>query len=164
MTSGPQTPFAHARLALLSTSIAAMALSCRDNQDATGARSLLNEVREAEYRSWERAPGYEQRRASRAPHSDAVDIYVNSVVSEMLADRETPHGDMWPIGSIIVKDGFAGGGLELVAIMAKREEGWFWAEYDADGDPFYSGKPDVCLDCHRSGADFVRAFPLPAGP
>lgn len=26
--------------------------------------------------------------------------------------------------------GFDGGDLELIAIMNKRVEGWFWAEYD----------------------------------
>ena len=25
----------------------------------------------------------------------------------------------------------------------------------------YSGKPAICADCHASGGDFVRAFPLP---
>jgi hypothetical protein len=30
---------------------------------------------------------------------------------------------------------------------------WFWAEYDDDGDPDYSGRPDVCVDCHCDGSD-----------
>ena len=30
-----------------------------------------------------------------------------------------------------------------------------------DGRPKYSGKPSLCVDCHRSGSDFVRAFSLP---
>ncbi len=134
-------------------------IACGDNQDDAGARDLLERVRAEHYRTWDRAPGFEQRKSSNAPHSDAVDIYVNDVVAEVLALRE--HDGAWPEGSIIVKDGFAGSELELIAIMQKREGRWYWAEYDSDGDPDYSGEPDICIDCHDSGSDFVRAFRLP---
>lgn len=45
--------------------------------------------------------------------------------------------------------------------MQKREAGWYWAEFDAAGDVSYSGAPRLCIDCHASGADAVRAFDLP---
>lgn len=134
-------------------------VGCGDNQDDAGARALLERVRADQYRGWDRAPGWEQRRASSAPHSDAVDIYVNDIVAEVLTLGQ--HDGAWPEGSIIVKDGFDGSELEIVAVMEKRADGWYWAEFDADGDPDYSGHPDICIDCHRSGSDFVRAFPLP---
>jgi hypothetical protein len=146
----------HARLAFLVLTVLA---GCGDNQDDAGARSLLERVRADGYRSWDRAPGYEARRASHSPHSDLVEIYVNDRIAEVLALGEPR--DTWPEGSIIVKDGFAGSDLKLVAVMEKRTDGWYWAEYDADGDPSYSGHPDVCTDCHRSGSDYVRAFSLP---
>jgi hypothetical protein len=134
-------------------------VACGDNQDDTGARALLARVRADQYRTWDRAPGFEQRKTSTAPHGNAVDIYVNDVVAEVLALGE--HDGAWPEGATIVKDGFDGSALELTAIMQKRKDGWYWAEYDADGDPDYSGHPDICLDCHKSGSDFVRAFRLP---
>jgi hypothetical protein len=134
-------------------------LGCGDNQDDAGARALLARVRTDQYRNWDRAPGWEQRRSSNAPHSDEVDIYVNDRVAEVLALGE--HDGTWPEGSIIVKDGFDGSGLDIVAVMEKRVDGWYWAEYDDDGNPDYSGHPDICIDCHRSGSDFVRAFGLP---
>lgn len=131
---------------------------CGDNQDDVGARQLLGEVQAADYRSWARAPGYAARRASNAPHSDAVDIYVNAAVEFALqSNGETE----WPVGSVVVKDGFSGSEHEITAVMEKRQDGWYWAEYDDDGDPDYSGKPDICIDCHRSGSDYVRAFALP---
>jgi hypothetical protein len=133
---------------------------CGDNQDDAGARSLLERVRADGYRAWDRAPGYEARRASHSPHAELVDIYVNDRIAEVLALGEPR--DSWPEGAIIVKDGFSGSDLKLVAAMEKRRDGWYWAEYDADGDPSYSGHPDVCIDCHRSGSDYVRAFSLPA--
>lgn len=141
------------------TLLAALLIACGDNQDDAGARDLLARVRAAEYRTWDRAPGWEQRRASSAPHSDDVDIYINDRVAEVLALGEAPQA--WPEGSIIVKDGFDGSELEIVAIMEKRSDGWFWAEYDSEGDPDYSGRPDICIDCHASGSDGVRAFRLP---
>lgn len=133
--------------------------ACGDNQDDAGARALLSEVRQDEYLKWMRAPGYATRRSSNAPHADAVDIYVNPVVVDVLEGAKGL--TEWPVGSVIVKEGHSGSELELVAVMEKRRDGWFWAEYDDDGEPAYSGKPELCLDCHRSGSDYVRAFRLP---
>jgi hypothetical protein len=133
--------------------------ACGDNQDDAGARRLLAEVRDERYRTWERAPGWSSRKPTSAPHAEEVDIYVNQIISDILAIGEPTA--RFPEGSIIVKDGFDDGDLELIAIMQKRGDGWFWAEYDDDGDPDYSGRPDVCIDCHRDGSDYVRAFRLP---
>ena len=144
-------------LALLA---AAVLTGCGDNQDDSGARDLLARVRSDDYRSWDRAPGWPNRRDSSAPHGDQVDIYVNDLIAEALALPD-PTRERWPEGSIIVKDGFDGSDLELIAVMEKRSDGWFWAEYDSEGEPDYSGRPDVCIDCHASGSDGVRAFALP---
>jgi hypothetical protein len=103
--------------------------------------------------------GYEARVPSSAPHSDNVEIFVNDVVEAALASDGLSE---WPVGSIIVKDGTSDDGeLELIALMEKREDGWYWAEYDGSGAALYSGDVDVCVDCHASGGDFVRAFALP---
>jgi hypothetical protein len=143
----------------LAFAVAFFVAGCGDNQDEAGARALLQKIRADQYRTWDRAPGYEVRRPTHAPHSKFVDIYVNDRVAEVLALGEPLEG--WPVGSILAKDGFDGNDLELIAVMEKRADGWFWAEYDDDGDPDYSGRPDICTDCHRSGSDYVRAFRLP---
>ena len=132
---------------------------CGDNQDPEGARELWGRIHEQDYRKWARAPGYEQRRSSNAPHGDDVDIYVSPEIVEALASGERL--ERWPEGALIVKDGFDGSDLELVAVMEKRPQGWFFAEYDGSGDADYSGRPEVCVDCHERGDDFVRAFALP---
>ena len=72
--------------------------------------------------------------------------------------------DTWPVGSILVKDAFDGSSHEAVAAMEKREDGWYWAEWDANGTSLFSGKPKLCIQCHASGADGVRALALPRGP
>lgn len=133
--------------------------ACGDNQDPSGAQALWKSIHAQEYRSWQHAPGYDTKRKSNAPHGDEVIIYINDVLAQTLAQGGAIAA--WPEGSRIVKDGFDGSDLELVAVMEKQANGWYWAEYDADGDPSFSGKPDLCLDCHRSGDDYVRAFSFP---
>lgn len=138
---------------------AILASACGDDQDPAGAADLWARIHTANYRGWSRAPGYEERRPSNTAHSDAVDIYLNVAIGDALGATGTT---AWPVGSLIVKDGFDDDGdLDLVAAMEKRENGWFWAEWDGDGDASFSGSPELCIDCHRSGSDFVRAFSLP---
>lgn len=110
---------------------------------------------------WMRAPGYDERRETNAPHADLVEIFVNDVVADALGRGDSL--EEWPVGSIIAKDGYDDDGTHaLVALMEKRDDGWFWAEYDAEsGESSYSGKPGICIDCHASGSDSVRAFSLP---
>lgn len=144
---------------LLAATLLLAACGSDKNTDEAGARALLTKINEQKYRSWPRAPGYETRRKAASPHSDEVDIYVNQPVSDVLA-KKLPGGN-WPVGSIIVKDGFKGSALDLIAVMEKRSDGWYWAEYGSDGTVLFSGKPGVCTDCHESGADSVRAFGFP---
>lgn len=133
-------------------------LACGDDQAPDDARTLLARIRADNYRTWKRAPGYEARRKSSAPHSNEVDIYVSPAVADAL-NAGTPL-TAWPEGSIVVKDGWDGSDLEIIAVMEKRGDGWFWAEY-VDDESKYSGHPSICIDCHRTGSDHVRAFTLP---
>lgn len=158
----------HFSLLRISTIAIAIALctsalsGCGDNQDPEGSRALWEELQALNYRDFDRAPGYETRRSSNAPHGDEVDIYVNSIVSEVLSASTSI--DAWPEGSLIIKEGFdEDGDQELVAVMQKRSNGWYWAEYFdlSGGEAKFSGQPDVCTNCHRSGDDFVLAFSSP---
>lgn len=135
----------------------ALASGCH-NQDEAGAEALWESFHDEDYRSWERAPGYPGRTPSSAAHGDAVEIFINDVLADALAGGKL---GAWPEGSRIVKDGYEDGEPHLVAAMEKRADGWFWAEYDPDGEVNYSGAPKVCTNCHGSGADYVRAFGFP---
>jgi hypothetical protein len=138
----------------------ALAASCRANDDPDAATALLEKVKADGYTTWTRAPGYETRKPSDAPHSDNVEIFVNPVVADVLASGAKITA--WPDGSIIVKDGYDDDGVHaLTAIMEKRSGEWFWAEFDEDDEPTYSGSPGLCRACHESGGDYVRAFGLP---
>lgn len=129
-----------------------------DDQAPAEAAALWQKIHAIDYRSLPRAPGFPGRTPSSAPHGDAVEIYVNDRVTETLT---TPGATAWPDGSLIVKDGWAGGSLKYVAAMEKRGGAWFWVEWSGDGDAKYSGAPSLCVNCHASGSDGVRAFGLP---
>jgi hypothetical protein len=66
-----------------------------------------------------------------------------------------------PAGSTIVKDVWNGTNLHAIAIMDKRADGWYWAEFNGVEDVSAAGRPQGCIDCHARGADYVRAFRLP---
>ncbi len=143
---------------LIAASLVLFLSSCR-NQEEEGAIALWEDFQAADYRSWARAPGFPGRTPSTASHGDAVEIFINDTLVDALASGETLKA--WPEGSLIVKDGFKNGEQYLVAAMEKREGGWFWAEYEPDGEVSFSGEPGVCTRCHDAGADDVRAFGLP---
>jgi hypothetical protein len=140
--------------------LAATALAgCGDNQDPDGADAFWTAIHTAKYTEFAHAPGYATKQPATGPHGDEVVVYVNDVVSAAIQGGKPLTA--WPDGALIVKDAYEGGAVTLVAAMEKRSGAWYWAEYGADGAAKYSGKPDVCINCHASGADFVRAFPLP---
>ena len=127
-----------------------------EDQQPDDAAKLWDQIHAEDYRSWGKAPGYLSRQPSTGPHADLVDIYINPVVVQALQSNASITS--WPVDSLIVKDGFSEAGvLELVAVMLKRTDGWFYSEY-FDGIAKFSGQPDACTSCHQSGDDFVRSF------
>jgi hypothetical protein len=154
-------------MVILASTTAALAGGCTQNDDPEGARDLFAKINEgAGFRSWRRAPNFPSRQPSFTAHADAVEIFVNPKLAEAL-DGPMPVR-RWPVGSIVVKEGFGSGDeRQLVAVMEKRTEGeagWYWAEYGGDGDVKYSGQPTVCIDCHdnRKGySDWIYAFEFP---
>jgi hypothetical protein len=140
--------------------LAALGLvGCGDNQDPAGADAFWSAIHAAKYTEFTHAPGYATKQPTNAPHGDEVLIYVNDTVSAAL-DGGKPL-TAWPDGALIVKDAYEGGAVTAVAAIEKRAGAWYWAEWSPDGTAKYSGKPDLCVNCHETGGDFVRAFPLP---
>lgn len=144
--------------------VAANIVGCsRQNDDPDGASALYAKINEgAGFRSWRRAPGFPSRKPSFTAHANAVEIFVNPTLADALDGPEVARE--WPVGSIVVKEGFRGDDRAIVAIMEKRAGGWFWVETDGEGEPLFSGKPDVCINCHENRAaysDWVYSFELP---
>ena len=142
----------------LATAIFVFSLGC-SSVDEAGADALWTDIRGADYLSWPRAPGYEQPRDTVSAHGDTAIVFVNDVVTDAL-DGE-PRSS-WPPGSVIVKDIYEDGDKSLIAAMRREQDGWFFAEWEPDGEPEYAGfELDVCTDCHSTNNDRVRAFKLP---
>ncbi len=150
------------RLALIALSFAAL-VGCRQNDDPEGARALYAKVSAGDgYRSWRRAPGFPQRKPSFTLHSDEVEVFVSPEIATALDSGEMTRE--WPVGSIVVKEGYSGKTRSIIALMEKRTDGWYWAELDGEGEPLYSGRPSVCIDCHdnrKDYSDWVYSFELP---
>ena len=155
-------------------------IGCRQNDDPEGSRALYAKVNAgAGFRAapWRRAPEFPYRKPSFTAHSSEVEIWINEPMAKTLDGVEppvkvlAPNGDVirseWPVGSIVVKEGFSGGDRKIVAIMEKRADGWHWTETDGEGEPLWSaanGKPDICVECHDNRAqysDWVYGFEFP---
>ncbi len=166
--SSPRLALAALAAAGLAAVMVAPAAGC-DGEGPMPApnNELLTQVIEQGYRDWARAPGRDERTASTSPHGAAVDIFVNEVVAEGLANVAGLGLTAWPNGATIVLSGHVDltsrEPLQL-AIMQKRNGAWYWEQYQADEpeQPRFAGRPDVCLGCHINANDFVRSFPLPA--
>lgn len=128
--------------------------ACRDDQDPAGAADLWTRVQSSGYREWPRPRGYSTREPSFTLHGGSVDIFLNPTLAA--ARASTTSLAEWPLGSLVVKDGYSGNSdsLSIVAVMEKRQDGWYFAEYSADGSVLFSGKPKVCVDCHDARKDY----------
>jgi len=152
------------RTALFSIFAAGLFAACGgQDDDPAGASALWDKINAAPgFRSWSRAPGYPVRQPSFTAHANEVEVFVSKEIKATLAGPAPARE--WPVGSIVVKEGFSGGYRKLVAVMEKRADGWFWAEYNDDGETIYSGRPSICVDCHddrKDYSDWVYTFELP---
>jgi hypothetical protein len=106
---------------------------------------LWNRVRaDAGYRSWAHAPRYPFKMASNTAHGSEVEVFVNAPLAQAIDGKPATEIDY--------------------AAMEKRGGKWFWAEFDAEGEPIYSGEPAICLDCHRprqKTGDWLYTVELP---
>lgn len=143
---------------LLTLAVTAL-VGCGDNQDPAGADAFWSAIHAAKYQSFTHAPGYATKQPTNAPHGDEVVIYVNdTLVSAIAAGKPLT---AWPEGALLIKDAYEGEKVIAVAAMEKRQGAWYWAEWTPEGAAKYSGKPELCINCHESGGDFVRSFSLP---
>lgn len=124
--------------------------------DERGAAELWQRIQTEDYRSWQRAPGWETRQPTVSAHGQSADIFIDPTMTGALEQD----GADWPVGSAAVKDSYRGEQLVLIAAMERRAGGWFFAEWSASGAVKYGGTPDVCRDCHGGSAGPVRSIPL----
>lgn len=165
-----------ASLLLLLALALTLPAACGFDQDHDGAKQRYRDfaIRERGYHDWASPPGFADKRTSHTLHSDAVRIYVSDEGAAAMQDCAAyyrthpdptglgpyfriPEGSAaataWPDGTVFIKEGFDGAELAIVALMHKRDGAWFYAEYDGDGEVLFSGRPDICVDCHAGAKD-----------
>jgi hypothetical protein len=139
--------------------LAVSASACGGEEiDEAGAARLWQRIHDEDYRAWARAPGWESRQPTVSAHGHTADIFVNGAVASAV---ETPNLSEWPVDAVFVKDSYRDDSLVLIAAMEKRAGGWFFAEWDDEGEVNFGGSPSVCLDCHGAARDFVFSTVLP---
>jgi hypothetical protein len=134
---------------------------CGADIDQGTADALWTEIHALEYRSFRRAPGYDEPRPTIRAHGDTALVFLDPTIASA-ADGSQALTE-WPEGSLLVKDSYSGSELQLIAAMQKRARGWVFVEWDAEGDAKYAGQPEVCVNCHQAGGDFVLSVALPGG-
>ena len=146
-------------LASLSVAFTVTLFSCTSlgsTEDQTRGENLWQSI--SDYQDWTSPEGWEGFQESASIHGDYVKIYVNSVMSQNLANP--------PAGSIVVKEGFGKedtASLKAITVM-QRVEGygaesgnWFYARYSPSGSMSHAGTPGMCTACHKRarGGDFL---------
>lgn len=102
--------------------------------------------------------------AGNSPHG-TFRLWFNTTAYNVLdASLELPAGAVFPDSSLIVKQLLQSGVPAYYSVMYKRDGGWSWGEYYADGEVFYSvGKAGgACVSCHSQtpNRDMIRTFDL----
>ena len=69
-------------------------------------------------------------------------------------------GGPMPDGALIAKQGWADAEAtdkRNLTVMYKIDQdyGWFWASWNAAGEPLLQGQPSACTNCHAAGQDEV---------
>jgi hypothetical protein len=108
--------------------------------------------------------------ASPSPHS-SFRLRFNSIAQQALNNNgELDQNGSFPIGSVIVKEGYLNQTFNSYAVMKKSPtdpnavNGWLWGGYLIDGQTTISitEKGSHCVDCHSGtpNRDLVRTFDL----
>ncbi|QQR86602.1 MAG: cytochrome P460 family protein [Flavobacteriales bacterium] len=108
--------------------------------------------------------------AGNSPHG-TFRVRFNAVAAAALdSTGKLPGGSSFPPNSVVVKDIYLNGALDLFAVMKKAPGdqlaagGWLWNEVRPDGSVVFSAgrKGDGCIGCHSNdpNRDLVRVFDL----
>ena len=153
-------------ISLLATIIVVMQ-SCKKNKNDTDSdNALYSEVKASGYSFYQN--GTILSAASASPHGSFKLRFNGTAQSALDSTGELPSGHSFPNGSIIVKEVYSGGSLNLYAVMKKATSngnagsGWVWAEFKTDGSASFSTskKGDGCISCHSNNPnrDLTRTF------
>lgn len=108
--------------------------------------------------------------AGGSPHGTFKLKFNATAAAALGPDGKLPANSTFPEGSVIVKEIYANGALDLFAIMKKDSKSkfaakrWVWGEYKPSGSTVYSVSKsgEACVQCHEGGTprDLTRSFDL----
>lgn len=108
--------------------------------------------------------------AGNSPHGTFRVRFNATAAAALDSTGKLPSGGSFPVGSVVVKDVYLNGVLDLYAVMKKMPSdpvagaGWLWNEVRPDGTVVFSAgrMGDGCIGCHSGGTnrDLVRVFDL----
>lgn len=162
------------KVALLFLSVMAVVSSCKkEDEESTediNENAALYELTKSDegyiyFKNGDELPG-----TSPSPHG-SFKLRFNDVAAAALdSTGKLPVGASFPENSLIVKDLYSGGSLNLIAVMQKKPSSsnsannWVWAEYNPGGEVVYSVSENgaACTSCHStsSNRDFIKTFDL----
>lgn len=146
----------HRRLFLAWALMISGLTGCFDRSAEAEADAEARALRQSlvdEYAEWPRMPGFEYTRASMGPHGLEVDIFINGILDEAARGDAAPP---WPVGSQAVKMSYVDDTPWVLSMMEKRADGWFFAQFTADGRLIEAGSTAsdaMCLECHTTERD-----------
>lgn len=133
-----------------------------ENDDAL---ALLADVEAENYEEWEPPPtsaDLPRRRAAVGPHGAFVEVYLHPDLLAAFFGEELL--EAWPTGVAAVCESYASEDDEtafLINVMRRDDDGWSWAQVDAEGRALTGPRPDDCIGCHGAAEDFVFSLFLP---
>lgn len=141
--------------------------SCRKDKGETEIdKQLYNEINQSGFTYYQN--GSVLAGAGVSPHG-SFKLRFNTIAMSALDNTgELPVGNMFPVGSVIVKEITTGNTTNLYAIIKKdpankyAANGWIWVELETNGASLYSAakRGSDCTGCHGEtpNRDMVRTF------
>lgn len=129
------------------------------------ALALVASVEAEDYTQWEPPPtsaDLPRRRLAAGPHGAWVEVYLHPDLLAAFFGEEPI--EAWPAGVAAVCESYASEDDDaafLINVMRRDDDGWSWAQVDADGQPLTGARPDDCIGCHGAAEDFVFSLFLP---
>jgi hypothetical protein len=143
--------------------------SCGPNEDAKSLDDTLFEESTASGLTYYQNGNILDGKAP-SPHGSFKLAYNDVAAAALDSEGELPVGASFPKGSLLVKEVYKDGQLDLIVPM-KKDAGsefaggdWLWGEYGTDGSVVYSvgEKGKSCTGCHGGSPnrDLVRTYDL----
>ena len=99
---------------------------------------------------------------SNSPHGPFKLRFNSIALNALTDDGKLPRAASMPEGSLVIKDVYVDGKLEIYALMYKTSGAWLWAEIKPNKQVLYSvyKNPGTCVGCHNQSGnrDLLLSF------